>query len=124
MLVTHISCLDFDPTCHRVADTMKLCLVSAPTLLMGTVHFVEKMDEQFNDAAVDFVFDLPSMLGACLGRAWSPTCVNQTVSSRPPPRSARTSAPIATSSHALIASSARRNAARRSRHLRDGRRNI
>eukprot|EP00965_Chrysotila_dentata_P169053 5582788-Pleurochrysis_carterae.AAC.1 len=61
------------------------------------------------------------MLGACLDRARSPTHVNQIVSSQPPPRSARTSAPIATSSYALIASRARRNAARRSRHLRDGR---
>eukprot|EP00965_Chrysotila_dentata_P011575 378851-Pleurochrysis_carterae.AAC.1 len=112
MLVTHISRLDFDPTCHRVADTMKLCLVSTPTLLVGTVRFVEKMDEELNDATVDFMFDLPSMLGAGLCRAWSPTCANQTMSSRPPPRSARMSAPIATCSHALIASSARRNAAR------------
>eukprot|EP00965_Chrysotila_dentata_P023263 771038-Pleurochrysis_carterae.AAC.1 len=72
MLVTHISRIDFDPTCHRVADTMKLCLVSTPTLLVGTVRFVEKMDEQLNDAAIDFVFDLPSMLGAGLCRAWSP----------------------------------------------------
>eukprot|EP00965_Chrysotila_dentata_P008275 270586-Pleurochrysis_carterae.AAC.1 len=112
MLVSHISRLDFGPSCHCVADAMKLCLVSTPTLLVGIVRFVEKMDEQLNDAAVDFVFDLPSMLGAGLCRAWSPTCVNQTMSSRPPPRSTRISAPIASCSHALIASSARRNAAR------------
>eukprot|EP00965_Chrysotila_dentata_P109740 3626310-Pleurochrysis_carterae.AAC.1 len=53
MLMTHISRLDFNPACDRTADTVKLCLVSAPTLLMGTVRFFEKVDEQLNDAAVD-----------------------------------------------------------------------
>eukprot|EP00965_Chrysotila_dentata_P132818 4391696-Pleurochrysis_carterae.AAC.1 len=102
MLVTHISRLNFDLTCHRVADTVTLCLVSAPSLLVETMRSVEKVDEQLNDAAIDFVLDLPSMLGACLDRARSPTHENQTVSCQPPPRPARTSAPIATSSYALI----------------------
>eukprot|EP00965_Chrysotila_dentata_P106003 3500579-Pleurochrysis_carterae.AAC.1 len=36
MLVTHISRLNFDPAYHRVADTVTLCLVSAPSLLVET----------------------------------------------------------------------------------------
>eukprot|EP00965_Chrysotila_dentata_P127325 4210554-Pleurochrysis_carterae.AAC.1 len=66
MLVTHISRLDFNLAFDRAAGTVKLCLASAPELLMGTARFIEKVDELFNDAAVDFAIAIPSMLGACL----------------------------------------------------------
>eukprot|EP00965_Chrysotila_dentata_P055936 1854997-Pleurochrysis_carterae.AAC.1 len=65
------------------------------------------MDEQFNDASVDFAIAFPSMLATCLRRAFtSPhvTIPETTISLPSPACSKSSSAPIATRSHALIAS--------------------
>eukprot|EP00965_Chrysotila_dentata_P144586 4775759-Pleurochrysis_carterae.AAC.1 len=67
------------------------------------------------------------MLGARVRRAFQPTRADTATATAPcqrRPRPTNVSAPIATCSHALIASSARRTAPRRSRHLRDGRRSV
>eukprot|EP00965_Chrysotila_dentata_P016095 533349-Pleurochrysis_carterae.AAC.1 len=85
------------------------------------------MDKDFNDASVDFAIAFPSMLAACFRRAIEPSRLivpEAAAPSTPPARVKSVSAPIATRSHALIASNARRNAPRRSRHLRDGRLSI
>eukprot|EP00965_Chrysotila_dentata_P108886 3597061-Pleurochrysis_carterae.AAC.1 len=64
MLVTHVSHLDFNPAFDRVVCAVKLVGVSAPELIMRTAIFIDKVDEQLNDAAMDFAFAVPFMLGA------------------------------------------------------------
>eukprot|EP00965_Chrysotila_dentata_P062925 2083936-Pleurochrysis_carterae.AAC.1 len=86
------------------------------------------MDENLNDAVVDFAIAFPSMLVACLHRTFAPppreTVENTAMPSPPLARSKCLFLPIATRSFVLIASRARRNAPLRSRHLRDRRRSI
>eukprot|EP00965_Chrysotila_dentata_P076254 2518521-Pleurochrysis_carterae.AAC.1 len=77
---------------------------------------MNEIDENLNDAVVDFTIASPSMLAACLRRTFAPP-LRETVdhTAMPTPslaRSKRLSLPIATRSSALIASRARRNAPR------------
>eukprot|EP00965_Chrysotila_dentata_P045536 1512597-Pleurochrysis_carterae.AAC.1 len=127
VLVTHVSRIDFNPAFDCAAGTITHLLMSAPERFLMTARYLEEMDKQFNDASVDFAIAFPSMLAARFRRAIEPSrlVVPEEVSPSPPPARVKgMSAPIATRSHALIASNARRNAPRRSRHLRDGRRSI
>eukprot|EP00965_Chrysotila_dentata_P051651 1714629-Pleurochrysis_carterae.AAC.1 len=115
MLVTHVSHLDLNPTFDCAVSTVKLISMSAPEIILKTVCFADKMDEQFNDAVIDFAIAMPSMLGARIRQTFRPAHVCAATTAAPcqrPLRSASVSVPIATCSHALIASSARRNAPR------------
>eukprot|EP00965_Chrysotila_dentata_P031664 1055956-Pleurochrysis_carterae.AAC.1 len=117
VLLTHVSRIDFNPAFDRAAGTIKHMLISAPELILETACFLEKMDKQFNDATVDYAIAFPSMLAACFRRSITPSHVAVPEAAARPPSSARSksiSAPIATRSHAMIASNARQNAPRRS----------
>eukprot|EP00965_Chrysotila_dentata_P064819 2148678-Pleurochrysis_carterae.AAC.1 len=99
--------------------------MSAPELIVRTVTFIDKVDKQLNDAAMDFALAVPFTIVSHVRRAFLPARAGVAATTAPcqrQPRPTNVSAPIASCCRALIASSARRNAPRRSRHLRDGRR--
>eukprot|EP00965_Chrysotila_dentata_P089666 2960222-Pleurochrysis_carterae.AAC.1 len=107
VLVTHVSRIDFNSAFDRATGAIKHLLVCAPKLIAETACILEKMDEQFNDNSVDLAIAFPSMLTTCLRRAFTSSHVTvpeTTVSSPSPACSKSLSAPIATRSHALIAS--------------------
>eukprot|EP00965_Chrysotila_dentata_P043338 1440515-Pleurochrysis_carterae.AAC.1 len=90
--------------------------MSVPELIVRTVTFIGKVDEQLNDATLDFALALPSAIVAHVRQAFLPAradIADMTVPCQRQPRPTNVSAPIATCSRALIASSARRNAPRR-----------
>eukprot|EP00965_Chrysotila_dentata_P054722 1817053-Pleurochrysis_carterae.AAC.1 len=77
---------------------------------------MNELDENINDAVVDFAIDSPSMLTACLRRTFA-SPLHKTVADTAMPSPSRTRTKclplsIATHSYALIASRSRRNAPR------------
>eukprot|EP00965_Chrysotila_dentata_P029020 964594-Pleurochrysis_carterae.AAC.1 len=107
MLVSHVSRLDFDPAFDRAVCTIKLVSTSAPELIVRTVTFIDKVDEQLNDAAMDFAFAVPLTIVAHVRQALLPARANVAATTAPcqrRPRSTNVSAPISSCSRALIAS--------------------
>eukprot|EP00965_Chrysotila_dentata_P170162 5616967-Pleurochrysis_carterae.AAC.1 len=73
--------------------------MSAPELIVRTMTFIDKLDEQLNDATLDFALAVPFAVVARVRRAFLPARADTAEMSAPcqrQPRSTNVSAPIAT----------------------------
>eukprot|EP00965_Chrysotila_dentata_P190633 6174016-Pleurochrysis_carterae.AAC.1 len=129
--VTHVTLVDFGPACSLIASASHAIACRSALCVLDGARWLVELDEAVHDAFLDLLDARPSaiFLSLARGRARSTRVGSSGITGSAPHEIVSSpvrqcSAPIVAPARVLIATSARRNAAKRSRHLQNGQRSI